>query len=231
MNKFKLSYVLEFIPSTLAYLFYGFIGGAIFGFSLFYIDKSLYQAILQTWFKRILFGAALLQKNYILWFIANNLIALVFAIVGFVLLLILISRRRRFTSNRFVAFERHHPKITLASLYMIPIGALFINSFLISVLLTYVYLTEGFQKLMLIFAAIFPNGINEILALILASSLALSYLKIMKPLILKNKMKEAIKLSKQLIFSKTSLYIFIFIVILIVFAAYLEGSAISLLTK
>jgi uncharacterized membrane protein SpoIIM required for sporulation len=114
---------------------------------------------------------------------------------------------------------------------MIPIGALFINSFLISVLLTYVYLTEGFQKLMLIFAAIFPNGINEILALILASSLALSYLKIMKPLILKNKMKEAIKLSKQLIFSKTSLYIFIFIVILIVFAAYLEGSAISLLTK
>jgi len=230
MKKFKLNYVLEFIPSTLAYLFYGFLSGVIFGFALFYIDKSLYQAILQTWFKRILFGAALLQKNYILWFIANNLMALIFAIVGFVLLLIVISRRRRFTSNRFAAFEKHNPKVTLFSLYMIPIGALFINSFLISILLTYVYLSEGFQKLMQIFVAIFPNGISEILALILASSLALSYIKIIRQLILKNKMKEAIKVGKELIFSKTSLYIFIFIVILVVFAAYLEGTAISVLT-
>jgi len=231
MNKFKLSYVLGFIPSTLVYLLCGFVCGAIFGFTLFYFDKNLYQAILETWFKRILFGATLLQNNYTLWFIANNLVALTFAIVGFVLLLILISRRRRFTSNRFVAFEKHHPKVTLASLYMIPIGAVFINSFLISILLTCAYLNEGFQKLMLIFVGIFPNGINEILALVFASSLALSYLEIIKPLILKNKMKEAIKVGKQLIFSKTSFYIFIFIIILIVFAAYLEGSAISLLTK
>ena len=231
MKRFTLSYVLKFFPSTLKYLFFGFLSGAVFGFALFYVNKNLYQEILQTWSKRILFGAALLQNQYTLWFIANNLIALVFAIIGIVLLLILISRRKRFTSNRFAAFEKHHPKITLASLYMIPIGVVFINSFLITLFLTYTYLNDGFQKLMLVFVAIFPNGINEILALMLASSLGLSYLKIMRNLILKNKMREAIKVGKQLVFSKTSLYIFILIVILIVFAAYLEGSEIAFLTK
>lgn len=231
MNRFTLSYVLKFIPSTLKYLFFGFLSGAVFGFILFHVNKDLYQEILQTWFKRILFGAALLQNQYTLWFIANNLIALFIAIVGIVLLLILISRRKRFTSNRFAAFERHHPKITLASLYMIPIGVVFINSFLITLFLTYTFLNDGFQNLMLIFVAIFPNGINEILALVFASALGLSYLNIMKPLILKNRMREAIKVGKKLTFSKTSLYIFILIVILIVFAAFLEGSEIAILTK
>lgn len=231
MERFTFGFVLGFVPKALKYLIYGFISGLVFGIFLFYVNKSLYQSLLQSWSNRLLFGVQLLNNHYTTWFILNNLVAMITAIMGILLILLLIKRRRHMKRNRFELFEKHHPRMTLLSLYMIPIGAVFINAFFVSILLTYVYLSSGYTELLRAVLILLPNGLNEILALLFASSLGLSYLKIIEPLILKGKWERTIDVSKKLVFSKTSLYFILFIVILIVFAAYLEGSAFHLLMR
>lgn len=213
-----------------AYLILGFFLGAVFGYFLFFTNQhAIFSFIVAILFERLLFGAQILGNHYTLWFAINNSFALILAIVGGILLLVSIGRRRRRFSNRFASFEKYHPKITLSSLYMIPIGATIINSFLISLLLAFIYFTEGYSKLVLGIISILPNGITEIFALLLATSLGLSYVKIMEPFILKKKWREAINVGKKMVFSRTSLYVFIFVIFLILFSAYLEGRDLSLL--
>jgi len=186
---------------------------------------------LQLWLTRTIFGAKFLDYHYSTWFAINNLATIVVMVVGVLFIMFLMSKRRRFASNRFAAYEKHHPKMTLVSLYMIPVGAVFINSFLIGFLLAFAYLNFGFSEFAIIASSLFPHGINEILALLFASSLGLAYLKIIEPLVLKNKLNEAIQIGKKLIFSRTTFYILAFIIILILFSAFLEGREIALLTK
>jgi uncharacterized membrane protein SpoIIM required for sporulation len=114
---------------------------------------------------------------------------------------------------------------------MLPIGALLINSFLISFFIVYVYLSRGYDQFIQSIQILSMNGITEMLALVLAATLGLAYVKILEPLILERKWKEAIQVGKKMVFSKTSLYIFIFIAILVVFSAYAEGIGVLLLKR
>ena len=231
MKRFGFRFVVSFVPRIISYLILGFILGAIFGYFLFYVSRSFYEFILSSWFQRIMFGAKYLDNQYTLWFVINNFLALTLAIVGGMFLLINIGKKRSTFSNRFKSYERYHPKVTVFSLYMLPIGAILINSFLISLFLIFAYLNNGYQTFLLSVGALVPHGVNEIFALVLASSLGLSYVKILEPIIMKKKWEEAIKTGKQMVFSKTTLYIFIFIAILILFSAFLEGSKIMLMAR
>ncbi|MBS3055232.1 MAG: stage II sporulation protein M [Candidatus Aenigmarchaeota archaeon] len=231
MNKFNFTFVVSLIPKVISYLTLGFVIGAICGYLLFYANRPFYEFILKSWFQRILFGAKYLDNQYTLWFVINNFLALTLAIVGGMFLLMSIGRRRFAFSNKFKSFERYHPKVTMFSLYMLPIGATFINSFLISLFLVFTYLSRGYDIFLLSVNALVPHGINEIFALILASSLGLSYVKILEPIIMKKRWEEAIKLGKQMVLSKTSFYVFLFIAILILFSAFLEGSKFLLLSR
>jgi len=225
MEHFNFRFVLKQLPYTLLYFLIGVITGAVFGYGLFYTKKSLYEYILSLWFKRILFGVKFLDNQYILWFILNNFVVMILIVVGSVLILMNVFRTRKFFQHRrFQSIERHHPRMTTASLYMIPIGAVFVNGFLISFFSTFVFLNLGYSKLIDLLLLLSPHGINEILALLLASSLGLSYVKIMEPLILKKRWNEAISVGKKMIFSKTTLYVLAFIAILVVFSGFIEGA-------
>jgi len=226
MEHFDLKFVLKQLPFTILYFSMGCIFGIVSGYSLFYTNKSLYEQILSLWFKRILFGLKFLNNQYIFWFILNNFVAMVLIVTGSLLVLLTVFKRKRFVlyNKRFENIERHHPKMTVNSLFIIPIGAVFVNGFLISLFSTYVLLNSGYAELTNLISFLLPHGMNEILALLLASSLGLSYVKIMKPLILKKRWNEAISVGKNMIFSKTTLYVLIFIAILVVFSGFIEGA-------
>ncbi|MFH0711357.1 MAG: hypothetical protein V1944_02155 [Candidatus Aenigmatarchaeota archaeon] len=231
MEKFDLGLVLRQLPKAVTYLIIGFILGATVGYFLFSISRASYEVILSSWFKRVMFGAKLLNNQYVLWFIINNFVALILAIAGGVLIITNIGRKRAGYSKRFQVFEKHHPKVTMFSLYMLPIGALLINSFLIAFFLMYVYLSRGYDQLIQSLSVLSLNGITEMLALVLAASLGLSYVKVLEPFIMKRKWKESIGLGKKVVWSKTSFYVFVLIAILIVFSAYAEGIGVLLLKK
>jgi uncharacterized membrane protein SpoIIM required for sporulation len=90
--------------------------------------------------------------------------------------------------------------------------------------LIYALLSVGFQYFKTLFLLLLPHGINEVFGLMLASSLGLAYLKVLKPYILKKQWKEAKKIGKQMLMSKTTLVIVILIALLIIFSGLLEGS-------
>jgi len=112
---------------------------------------------------------------------------------------------------------------------MIPSGVLFINGFVISFFSIYVLLNLGYGKFVEILLIMIPNGLTEILALMLACSLGFSYLDVLKPFIMKMMWKECVKNGKRLFNSKTTFYIMILISLLIIFSGFIEGSLESLL--
>lgn len=224
MKKLTFQIVFKQMPNSLAYFFTGFFVSILFGYFIFYFNKSLYETILSLWSKRLLFGLGLFGNNYSFWFVLNNIIVLFLIIVASILMIFLVMRRKNFGfSSRPKIIERRHPKITLISLYMIPIGALIINGFLIGLFLTYIFLNYDFHKFIESFLLILPHGINEILALVLATSLSLTYIKILSPLILNRKWDACRKKGKELLVSKVTLFVVCLIAILVLFSGFIEG--------
>jgi uncharacterized membrane protein SpoIIM required for sporulation len=107
---------------------------------------------------------------------------------------------------------------------MIPLGALLINGFLVALLLAYTMLNFGFQNFEGLSLILLPHGINEILGLLFSSALGLSYLEVLKPYILSKRWDEAKKIGGQLLFSRTTAIVAVWIIILIIFSGFLEGS-------
>jgi uncharacterized membrane protein SpoIIM required for sporulation len=131
--------------------------------------------------------------------------------------------RSQIEFKRFRSFEKRRPKIILSALYIIPIGALTINGFLLSLFSTYVLLNYGKEKFLFAILLTFPHGINEILALLFATSLVLAYLQILKPIILRGNLKLAVKKIKNLIASRVTIFFTILIILLVLFSGVLEG--------
>jgi uncharacterized membrane protein SpoIIM required for sporulation len=73
-----------------------------------------------------------------------------------------------------------------------------------------------------------PHGTIEIIALLLASSLVLAYLKILKPTILKGNLKQAVKIAKKLLASQVTLFFVVLIILLLFFSGIMEGVLILL---
>lgn len=227
MKKLTHAYVMRQLPKIFLYFLIGSAAGFIFGYLLFNFSKPFYEFILTLWFKRLLFGAKFVGNQYILWFILNNFAAMLLAIAAALVVLTQVARRKTYLfARRFKNLEKSHPKITLLSLYMIPIGALIINGFLISLFLTFVLLNSGFDNFASILLKLSPHGVGELFALFLATSLGLSYIKILSPLILSKRWELSIKESKKLFFSKVTIFYIFLIAVLVVFSGYLEGTAI-----
>jgi len=224
---FNVSVVLRKVPQAFLYYVIGSLAGVGFGFVLFNINKNFLEAVLNLWKKRLLFGVEFIGEGaYTFWFIINNLAVMLVVVVASVFILIQVSREPRGFKKRFKRFrriEKRRPKITLFGLYMVPIGALLINGFLISMFATYIFLNYGLARFTEAVMLLVPHGINEIIALVLACSLGLSYLKIMKPLILKGRAKDAIKTGKLLLKTDTTFYIVVIILMLVIFSGFLEG--------
>ena len=227
MLKITVGMVLKQMPRAFLYLIIGSLLGITIGFVLFYTNKPIFELILVIWSRKILFGAEFFgSENYSLWFIINNLIALLLVVTATIMILTHISKTPTFyVAKRFRKLEKHRPKITVFGLYIIPIGAVIINGFLISLFATYVLLIYEFGRFFDVMMLLLPHGIGELLALLLASSLGLAYLKILTPLILKKKWKSCIKTGEQLLKSRTTLFIVIAIIVLVIFSGLLEGSS------
>jgi uncharacterized membrane protein SpoIIM required for sporulation len=224
LKSFELGDVFREIPRTLLYFVIGSLAGSAFGFILFNINENILKELLKLWSRRLLFGAELIGRgSYTFWFIVNNLVVMLVVIVASVFILTQISRRPRFVKFKRFAKMRERPKVTLFGLYMVPIGALVINGFLIAMFASYVFLAYGYEKFADAVMLLLPHGINEVIALTLACSLGLSYLKFLKPLILKGKSKGAIETGKLLMKTKTTFYIIVIILTLVIFSGFLEG--------
>jgi uncharacterized membrane protein SpoIIM required for sporulation len=222
MEELTVKQVFKQLPFAAACFFLSLIFGALFAFFLQNFNKEILEKILSLWSKRILLGVMILGEKFsIAWFILNNLIALLLIVVS--CLLILLLPRSQIEFKRFRSFEKRRPKIILSALYIIPIGALTINGFLLSLFSTYVLLNYGKEKFLFAILLTFPHGINEILALLFATSLVLAYLQILKPIILRGNLKLAVKKIKNLIASRVTIFFTILIILLVLFSGVLEG--------
>jgi len=232
MGKISISDVVKHLATSFFYFILGCSFGTFTGFLLFFWNKTIYQKIIDLFIKRITFGIEYLG-SYKLWFILNNLFVVLLMIISVLLIMSMVFRKRRPTKflKRFQGVEENRPKVTLFSLYIIPIGALIINGFLITLLLVYTLLNLGFQEFQTLFIFLLPHGINEILGLLFSSALGLAYLEVLKPYILSKQWEEAKKIGKQLLLSKTTLIVVIFVAILIIFGGFLEGSLATLIQK
>lgn len=216
--------VLKHLPFVFLWFLFGSAVGFVTSVSLFYSNKELLEFILTVWFKRILFGLKIIgSEHFVFWFILNNLTALLLIFVALILIMMLVFKRKMRFFKRHAIFEKHHPRITLMGLYILPLGALFVNGFLIVLFSTYVLLNYGQEKFITTIMLLAPHGINEIAALFLSSSLGLAYLEILSPLILKRKWSKAIKRGKELLKSKITFIFILLIVILVVFGAFVES--------
>jgi uncharacterized membrane protein SpoIIM required for sporulation len=209
--------VLRQIPRTFLFFLSGIILGIIVGYALFNINKGIFEDIIKLWSTRILFGFNLMGSS---WFMINNLIAILIIILAFILILGMFYKTPKHT-RRF-NIERNNPKITLFGLYIIPFGASLINGFFLSLFSIYILLNFGLEKFAIAVLLQYPHGIVEIPALILASSLALAYIEIVRPLVLKADWKKCVSKGKELIFSRVTLFFVIVILILIIFSGFIE---------
>lgn len=228
-KKLTFKFVLRQTPYAFLYFVIGSLFGALTSFVLFNLNKELLMFILDAWFKRLMFGLTLFgTRNYTLWFVVNNIIALLLVIVASVLIMVFVikgrTRFRTWKFDRFRKFETRRPKITLYGIYIVPIGALMINGFLVSLFAVYIFLDAGMSHFIDVLMLLLPHGINELIALVLASSLGLSYIKILSPLILARRWDECIETGKKFLSSNVTLFFMIIIAILIVFSGFIEGA-------
>jgi len=230
MEKTYFKSIILQMRNSLAYFVIGALLGSGIASILFIIDKNLVEIIINAWLKRVTFGLKYFGGNYKLWFITNNLVALLMIVVALVLIITMFLKRRRFHISYFRKYERENPRITLYSLYMIPIGALIINGALISFFLTYILWSQGIENFSTALALMMPHGVNEFIALILVSSYGLVYIKMIRPFVLKRNWNGITKTSKKFFFSQTTVVFIVIILILVVFSGVVEGS-LSLLIK
>ena len=170
-------------------------------------------------------GIELLGEHYTLWFILNNIVALMIIVMASVFIFMFVLKKRRIPKSfkKFSLIERHNPRITLYSAYIIPIGALVINGFLVNLFLTHALFSYGIERAIGAVILMMPHGVNELMALFMASSLGLAYLKILSPMIKRGQIDKSIALSKVLLTSNTTLFFIGFIALLIIFSGFLEG--------
>jgi hypothetical protein len=224
-KKFDVKFVFSQMPLTIVYFFIGSSLGTIISFLLFFLNREFLTFLLEIWFNRLRIGLEILGGHQTLWFIINNIVALMLIILASVLIFSFVLRKKKAPKyfKRFNNLERHNPKITLYSAYMIPIGALVINGFLVSLFLTYALFNYGIESAASALILMVPHGVNEIVALFIACSLGLAYLKIISPMIKKRQIDKSIKTGKSLLFSKTTLTFIVLIAILVVFSGFVEG--------
>jgi len=224
MRKFTLGFVLRQLPASLLYLTLGFVIGFYSGYFLFRLNKSFYESLLTVYSQRILLGVNFFGNNYALWYILNNMIALMLIIVAIILIIIYRSKTPTFLlSEKIKILQKYRPKMLLTGLYMIPVGVPMVNGFLVSFFITYTLLNFGFNRLVMALFLILPHGMNELLALLFASSLGLAYLKILSPFILQGKWNVCTRTGKQLLGSRVTIFVVILICILVIFGGLLEG--------
>lgn len=216
--------VLKQIPRTFLFFILGIILGIIVGYILFNINKGIFENIIRIWSNKILFGFNVIGSS---WFMINNLIAILVIILAFMVILGIFYKTSKHT--RKFNIERKNPEITLFGLYIIPFGASFINGFFLSFFSIYILLSFGFEKFAIAVLLQYPHGIVEIPALILATSLALAYIEIIRPFVLKVDWKKCIIKGKKLVFSRVTLFFVIVILILIIFSGFIEKMLASIL--
>lgn len=225
MKEISVADVIKYLSVSFFYFILGCSFGMFTGFLLFFFNKTLLQKIIDIFIKRITFGAQYVG-SYKLWFILNNLFVVLLMVVAVLLVMTVVLRRRRPIKffKRFARVEENRPKVTLFSLYMIPIGAMMINGFLVTLLLIYTLMNFGYQNFETLFLFLLPHGISEILGLLFSSALALAYLEVLKPYILNRQWEKAKKIGKQLLLSKTTAMVVFLIILLIIFSGFIEGN-------
>lgn len=212
--KFTFHFVLKYLPRTFFFFTGSILFGFLVGYLLFNFNKNLFEGIINLWSGRILIGFNLFGP---LWFMLNNLIAISLIILAFMLIVYIYFK----TSKS--RLREQHSKITLFGLHIIPFGALFINGFFTSLFSAYILLNYGIEKFAIAFLFQYPHGINEMIALLFATSLSLAYIEVIRPFVLKNDWKNCVEKGKELILSKTTLLFVILILALIIFSGLLEG--------
>jgi len=227
--------VVAQLPFSFLYFAVSSVIGFTTGLILFAANKEWLDYLIQLWIRRTTFGLQYFNGNYKLWFITNNLAAILMIVVGILLLAVMIMRRKYVARNSMQwkarMFEKHHPRVTLYSFYMLPVGALAINGFLISLFLSYSYLNFTTEKFLTSFLLLLPHGVSELLALFIASSLGFEFIKKMRPYIMSGEWPKAVVASKNLLHSRATIIIFIFIILLILFSGFIEGSLVSVIIK
>ena len=225
MKDFGFPTVLNKLPLIFLLFVLGLSSGFVFGSIVFKFDREVYQILVEVWSKRVLFGANYLGGNYGVWFILNNLMVMALLVgVSLLFMMFVLYRKKSFWVKKFGDREARHPKLILLSLYILVVGTVVMNGFMISLFLSGIFLQDGFQNLKLAIFILLPHGLSEVLALSLSSSLGLIYIEKLKPLILKRKFEDAVATAKLLLRMPTTKFTLALIIILVIFSGFLEGS-------
>ena len=223
MKKLDFKLVLKKMPLSLLYFAFGYLLGFLVTPILFFLNRSFLEFILNVWSRRILFGINFFPRGY--WFILNNLFVLALAIVSVLLIAMYVTKTPDYRlTKKFKVSKKKRTKIVLFGLYLIPAGSLTLNSFLISLFLTYISLNFGILKFLELARLLLNYAFFELLALFLATSLGFAYLEILSPFILKESWKKCKEIGKRLLFSRTTALTLSLVFALVVIAGILEGS-------
>jgi hypothetical protein len=183
--------------------------------------------MIRFWSHRLLLGTQVLGP---FWFAVNNLMALLLLITASVLILVNVTKTPTFLlTRRFRALRRYRSRAILIGLYLVPVGALLINGFLLTLFLTWVWLDLGWPSAQLALTLIIPHGMAELFALILAASLGLAYLEILTPLVRAERWQAAAQMGKELLTSRTTLFIGAIILTQLIFSGLIEGALAGLI--
>jgi hypothetical protein len=197
----------------------------LFGIGLTYFlhvfNPVVLEILVRVWSERLLLGMRLFGVT---WFILNNVLAMFLLLTACFLILIWVTKTPEYYLTKvFKRARKYRARLIWFGLRLIPMGALFVNSFLITLLLSWVWLKFGSGVALNIALLLLPHGLNELIALVLATSLVLAYLHVLSPFVLAERWKEAARQAKSLLVAKPTLVIALIILAQLTLSGAIEG--------
>lgn len=219
--KFTLIDVMENTPVVLYLLVMAIFCG--FGTNMFLmaINPSYSESIVE------LIGTVLSIKTgegSNIGFIISNIVAIAFTLLIALLILNYIVSKKIRGKGRLSRFRKKDNKLlTKFLLYVVPLGLPTINGIVIGFTYSFIIASHGWSSWYYLFA---PHLVFEMFALIFGAALAYSYAKILGPLINKKNFK---KVFVEILLSKTTLLVLLFIAILLTASGLMENLLIKMI--
>jgi len=217
-------FVIQELPKAFLLFFLSFLSGFFITGCFSLINPTVMERFI------LLFGQLLtfktLKNGNSITIIINNFIALILSIIITLIILYSITSKEIKNKGRFrKILEADRRLLPLVVLYIVPIGISVVNGFFMGVTTYFIFNKYNAHAVLTVFL---PHGTFEIIALLLASSLAFAFAKIIIPQ-LKERKNIPLYISR-LITSPVTIMYLLTIIGLIIFSGLMEGMLISLLT-
>jgi hypothetical protein len=223
--RLSFGFVLAQVPTILAWLAIGALSGIGIA-SMLSFNPTYLDALVELFSRRLLLGMPLLGTS---WFVFNNLLAFLSLIAGCGLILLGVTKTPEYLITSLKGMRSYRSRIILLGLHILPKGAAFLNAFVTGLLLTWSWFRLGVGVVRII-ALLIPHALNELVALVLITSLVLAHVKLLSTLILEERWADARQRLKELMGSSTSCALILIVLIQVLLSGLIEAWVFRLLT-